>query len=66
MRIKEGVLHLSPFIPDQWDEYSFKIGFRGHILNITFSQTGTEVQNIASRPLTIILNGEETELKPAG
>ncbi len=66
LRVKDGVLHLNPFIPEKWDEYSFKIGFRGHILNVSVNQSGVDIQNIASRPLTIYVNGEPTELKPAG
>ncbi|KPU27654.1 maltose phosphorylase [Caloranaerobacter sp. TR13] len=35
MRIKDGILSFSPFIPKAWNKYSFKIIFREHLLKVT-------------------------------
>ncbi|MFA9397560.1 MAG: family 65 glycosyl hydrolase domain-containing protein [Clostridiaceae bacterium] len=38
LNIKDSVLCLNPFIPTEWDEYSFKLYFREHLLNIKVSK----------------------------
>lgn len=43
MRIKEGLLHFSPKIPDQWTSYRFKINFRGSVLAVHVGQDATTV-----------------------
>ncbi len=35
LRVKDGYLHLNPIVPDEWDEYSFRICFRQKVINVT-------------------------------
>ena len=42
-RIINGEVHFNPIIPENWEEYSFKITFKGKILEIKVSQSKVEV-----------------------
>tara|TARA_B110000037_G_scaffold64598_1_gene78851 strand:- start:784 stop:3087 length:2304 start_codon:yes stop_codon:yes gene_type:complete len=56
MRVHNNTLSFTPQIPTQWDAYSFKVNFRGHVIkvNVTNRQTTFEVEgNLA---LDIIVN----------
>jgi maltose phosphorylase len=53
MRIRSNQLHLAPFIPDQWERYSFNIRFREHHLKVEVDKTGVKLQNQAEKPLTL-------------
>lgn len=39
MKIEEDRLSFSPFIPEAWTEYSFKVMFRGNRLNVTVNKS---------------------------
>jgi maltose phosphorylase len=57
MRIRDGKLHFSPFIPDQWKSYSFRIEFRGRVLKVKVSNEKTETILEHGEPLEVIMNG---------
>jgi maltose phosphorylase len=60
MRVKDGLLHFTPFIPDQWKSYSFRIEFRGHVIKVKVSKAGVETIRESGGELQIILNGVAT------
>jgi maltose phosphorylase len=45
LRVRDNKLILNPFIPEHWSSCSFKIMFRGALLNIKFTKTLLEIQN---------------------
>ena len=45
MRVREGKLHFSPFLPTQWKAFSFTIGFRGATLKINITENGINIKN---------------------
>lgn len=55
MRVKNGKLHFSPFIPEKWKSFSFTIGFRGAILNIKISDQGMVVSNKSETTATVVV-----------
>ena len=57
-RIKNGVLELNPYIPTEWNAYSFRIGFQGSWLKIEVNQDGVIVQNISEKDLTISIHDQ--------
>ena len=63
MRIKDGMMHLHPFIPKQWKHYSFRLEFRGRVLKVKVSKEKTEVILESGDSLEIVLNGNKTTLK---
>jgi maltose phosphorylase len=63
MRIKEGVLHLNPFLPKQWTSYSFRLEFRSRVIKVMVSPAGTELKLISGGPLVVSVNGIKRELR---
>ncbi|MCD4793908.1 MAG: glycoside hydrolase family 65 protein [Bacteroidales bacterium] len=63
MRIKDNKLSFAPFIPEQWQSYSFKIRFRGTLLNIEVSKKGIQIENESNKNVEIILFDEIQEIK---
>ncbi len=61
MRVRDGKLHFNPFIPDQWKSYSFKLEFRGRVIQVNVSKGSTDIKVISGDPLEIIV-GEEKAL----
>jgi maltose phosphorylase len=57
-RVKDGFLHLNPYIPEQWDSYSFRIGFQGSWLRVEVNQDGVIIDNTSDTDITIFVNGE--------
>ena len=57
MRVKDGMLHFNPFIPDQWKSYSFRIEFRGHVIKVKVSKQGVETIRESGEPVQLVLNG---------
>ncbi|CUS26230.1 trehalose or maltose hydrolase (phosphorylases) [Paucilactobacillus oligofermentans DSM 15707 = LMG 22743] len=62
MRVRDGKLHLAPFLPSKWTEYSFRLVFRGHVLEVHVNQKGTEIELISGDSLVIDLNGTDQKL----
>jgi maltose phosphorylase len=62
MRVKNGQLHLDPFIPDSWESYSFRINFQGSHLEI---RMGDELKIINHNPgaVSAFIWGNEHELQ---
>jgi maltose phosphorylase len=58
-RVKDGMLILNPYIPEQWNSYSFRIGFRGALLRVEVTQDAVAVENISDHDVTILVNGEQ-------
>lgn len=58
MRLKDHTLHFNPFLPKQWNEFSFKINFRANQLNIAVKKSGVEITNLAGPELTVFVHGE--------
>ncbi|MCB2294982.1 glycoside hydrolase family 65 protein [Clostridium algoriphilum] len=55
LRIINNKLILNPFIPDHWCSYSFKIMFRGALLNIKFTKTILQIQNENEIPVNLLV-----------
>lgn len=63
MRIHDGKLHFTPFIPDQWKSYSFRIEFRGRVLKVKVSNEKTETILEHGEPLEVMMHGKSVLLK---
>lgn len=63
MRIRNNELHFSPFIPEQWKSYSFRIEFRGRVIKVEVSKDGVNTLLESGEPLTIKLNNKSHQLK---
>jgi maltose phosphorylase len=43
MRVKDGELTFKPFLPENWDSFSFKIRFRGEVKQVTVNKDGLNI-----------------------
>jgi len=62
MRVREGKLFFSPYIPEQWKSYSFRIEFRGRVLKVKVAKEKTEVILESGDHLEIVLDEKEVKL----
>jgi len=63
MRVRDGKLHFTPYLPDQWKSYSFRIEFRDRVLKVKVSNEKIETVLEHGEPLEVIMNGKPVLLK---
>jgi maltose phosphorylase len=63
MRVRDGKLHFTPFIPDQWKSYSFRLEFRDRVIKVKVG-AGGKVDTVLEHgePLEIVMNGKSVTL----
>jgi maltose phosphorylase len=66
MRIKDNQLYFAPFMPKQWEAYSFKIRFRGHQVKVKVSREEISITNHGEQALTLSLFGEVRTIEANG
>lgn len=59
MRISAGKVSFSPFIPDKWNSYSFRINFRNTILKISVNKRMVCIENLSDKEITLMLFDQE-------
>ena len=59
VRIKETGLHFSPFLPEQWNSYRFKIQYEGSLILITVDSVNIKFELVSGNEKKIIIYGEE-------
>ncbi|HWI50857.1 MAG TPA: glycoside hydrolase family 65 protein [Symbiobacteriaceae bacterium] len=59
LRVREGKLSLSPFIPGHWNAFSFKVMFRGARLQVNVRQDHLVVTNETETGFTLSVRGAE-------
>ncbi|WP_440895497.1 glycoside hydrolase family 65 protein [Amphibacillus sp. Q70] len=62
LKVKENQLILSPFIPGQWQSFSFKVLFRGARLCIQVDQEKVTIINETDTPLDLVIYEKERHL----
>ncbi len=55
MRVLNGELHFSPFLPPNWASIGFKIQFRGATIQVKLTQEGTTITNLSMKPIQVNL-----------
>jgi maltose phosphorylase len=55
MRVKEGKLHLNPYIPEQWNRYDFSIRFRGSILHVGVDNNEVVIRNSSDKDIEVLV-----------
>jgi len=59
MRVRDGKISFSPFIPDKWNFYSFRINFRNTILKINVGKENVSIENLSEKALTLLIYDTE-------
>lgn len=57
MRVRNGKLHFNPFIPGHWTSFSFKVMFRGALLNINVTKDNIIITNESDKELSLVVKG---------
>jgi maltose phosphorylase len=65
MRVKEGKVYLSPFVPENWKSFAFKIRFRSNLLNIITTSEQVTIENLEGADIQIFVHGEAFDVKAA-
>ncbi|RDC63869.1 glycoside hydrolase family 65 protein [Adhaeribacter pallidiroseus] len=63
MRVRHNQLHFNPFLPTKWHSFSFKIGFRGVLLNIKVSKGGVQLVNQSDKNISVVVYDKVYEIK---
>lgn len=53
LRVRNDMIILNPFLPPKWSSYSFKINFRGALLNIQVNLEGLIIYNESEKEITV-------------
>ncbi|MDB5018962.1 MAG: maltose phosphorylase [Pedobacter sp.] len=57
MKVRDNQLQFNPFVPSQWNSFSFNIGFRGTQLKIKISSTQISITNNSANEIEVkVLN----------
>lgn len=62
MRVREGRLIFNPFVPENWDSFSFTIGFRGVQLRLKISSDQVVVTNQSDAILELVIFGQPHQI----
>jgi maltose phosphorylase len=62
VRVRQGVLHLNPSLPKQWQGYSFRITFRGSLLKVTVASNTIMIENESDLGLMLYVSGKEMRI----
>ena len=60
LRMVNEQLYLTPKLPKKWNSFSFKILFRGAVLEVHTHKNETNLIWNGEKPLSVFLNGVET------
>ncbi len=63
MRVREDKAYFAPFVPENWASFSFKVRFRGNLLNIKTTNKEVVVENLSGETTSIFIYNETYLLK---
>lgn len=66
LRVRDNTLILNPFLPEKWSSYSFKINYRGALVNIMVGLEGLTIQNESKNDIEIKVYDKEYHLAGDG
>lgn len=66
LRTNAGILEIHPYLPEKWSGYSFRIGYRGSLLDIHITQGKAECMLLNDVPVELWINGIQHTIKKKG
>ncbi|MCK5068128.1 MAG: glycoside hydrolase family 65 protein, partial [Bacteroidales bacterium] len=66
MMLKEGLLSFDPALPDNWEALSFKILYRGRILQVRIDKNKVSIENLEGGGVDLFLLGSKRHLEKSG
>ncbi|MEF2245783.1 glycoside hydrolase family 65 protein [Paenibacillus sp. IITD108] len=64
VRIKPDTLSLAPKLPADWDQYQFKLQYKGRSIEMVVSKSGIELTLASGDSLSVTLFGKSIPLQP--
>jgi len=61
-RVRDGVPHFNPMLPEDWKSFAFHLHFRGRQLKVKVDEAGCDVVLRSGEPLTAFVHGEPRSL----
>ena len=58
MRCADGALRFAPVCPKEWNSYSFRVTYRGRLIEVRVNQEGESYQLLRGEPITVFSHGE--------
>ena len=62
MRVEGDRLSFTPRLPESWNELTFKINFRGNLLEFKFQKSDFEIINHSDQSTEVLVNGENVKV----
>ncbi len=59
MRLCDGILKFAPVLPEKWNSYSFRIWYKGSLLQVKMDKSGASYTVIEGNPVKILSYGNE-------
>lgn len=64
MQTHDNRLSFSPYLPEGWEEYAFKINYKGRLIKVVTTYTGTNYELLSGSEIEIIHHGDKMLLQP--
>lgn len=61
MYVAVGQLHITNHLPQEINQLSYRLRFRGRVLEVQLTQDSTQVQVVSGTPLMMVIDGREVE-----
>lgn len=62
MRVKDNMLSFSPFLPEQWQSFSFRVGFRQNALKVAIYHEHIAIENLSESPISVLVEGNKVNI----
>lgn len=62
MYVAAGQLHITNHLPQEINQLSYRLRFRGRVLEVQLMQDSTRVQVVSGTPLMMVIDGREVEV----
>ena len=63
VRCQNGVLKFKPIIPKEWEEYAFRLKFKGALLEVRITKDEAEFTLLEGGEILFTVRGKEVVLK---
>lgn len=63
MRVKDNMLSFRPFLPEQWQSFSFRVGFRQNALKIAIYPAHIAIENLSELPISVLVEGNKVSIR---
>ncbi len=59
MRVKNGMVHFTPYLPDAWQSIAFKVRFRGASMEVKVTKSNVQVKNLSNQAIDVMIYGTQ-------